>query len=121
MIRQQIFSLMIACSLLSGCALDSLPFVYKPDIHQGTIITQEMVDQLRPGMTRRQVQFLLGSPPLVDPYHPDRWDYIETVKPGGGEVQRQRVTVFFENDRLTKIEGDLQPRSQTDPTAMAAP
>lgn len=114
MIRQHVFSLMFTSSLLSGCALDSLPFVYKPDIHQGTIITQEMVDQLRPGMTRRQVQFVLGSPPLVDPFHPDRWDYIESVKPGRGETQRQRVTVLFEDDRLVAVEGDLQPRAAAD-------
>lgn len=113
MIRQYVFGLIAATSLLSGCALDSLPFVYKPDIHQGTILTQEVVNQLRPGMTRRQVQFLLGSPPLVDPYHPDRWDYIEAVKPGGKELQSQRVTVFFENDRLVAVEGDLRPQAAT--------
>src|SRR5690606_2397947 len=111
MIRQRILGLIVVASLCGGCALDSLPFVYKPDIHQGTIITQEMVDQLRPGMSRRQVQFLLGSPPLVDPFTRDRWDYIEAVKPGGGELNSKRVTVFFENDRLVAVEGDLQPRT----------
>jgi outer membrane protein assembly factor BamE len=110
MIRQRAFSLIIASSLLGGCALDSLPFVYKPDIKQGTILTQEMVDQLRLGMTRRQVQFVLGSPPLVDPFHTDRWDYIEAIKRGGGDLQSKRVTVFFDNDRLVAVEGDLKPR-----------
>lgn len=110
--RPLTLSLIVAGSLLlGGCSIDSLPFVYKPDIHQGTILTQEMVDQLRVGMTRRQVQFVLGSPPLVDPFHVDRWDYIEAVKPGGKQLESRRVTVFFENDRLTSIEGDMLPRT----------
>lgn len=108
--RPLTLSLIVAGSLLGGCSIDSLPFVYKPDIHQGTIITQDMVDQLRIGMTRRQVQFVLGSPPLVDPFHADRWDYIEAVKPGGKPLQSRRMTVFFENDRLAAIEGDWQPQ-----------
>jgi outer membrane protein assembly factor BamE len=109
--RPLTFSLIVAGSLLGGCSIDSLPFVYKPDIHQGTILTQEMVDQLRLGMTRRQVQFVLGSPPLADPFHADRWDYIEAVKPGGKRFQSRRMTVFFDNDRLAAIEGDWQPQS----------
>lgn len=110
MIRQRVFGLIIVSSLVGGCTLDSLPFVYKPDIQQGTILTQEMVDQLRLGMTRRQVQFVLGSPPLVDPFKTDRWDYIQAVKPGGDDFKSKRVTVFFDNDRLVAVEGDLLPQ-----------
>src|SRR5699024_1435850 len=105
--RQLLLGLIIVGSLVSGCSIDSLPFVYKPDIHQGTILNQENADQLRLGMTRRQVQFVLGSPPLVDPFHSDRWDYIEATRPGGGKFQSQRLTVFFEEDRLVAVEGDL--------------
>ncbi len=108
--RQRILGLTLTIGLLGGCSVDSLPFVYKPDIHQGTILSQEAVDQLRAGMSRRQVQFLLGSPPLIDPYHADRWDYIEAVKPGNGELRSRRITVLFEGDRLVAVEGDLQPQ-----------
>jgi len=110
MIWQRVFGLIIVGSLAGGCALDNLPFVYKPDIHQGIILTQEMVDQLRLGMPRRQVQFVLGSPPLVDPFHSNRWDYVEAVKPGGADLKSRRVTVFFDNDRLVAVEGDLRPQ-----------
>lgn len=104
--------LTVAGGLLGGCSIDSLPFVYKPDIHQGTIISQETVDQLRIGMTRQQVQFILGSPPLIDPFRADRWDYIEAAKPGGKQFQSRRMTVFFKDDRLIAIEGDWQPQDQ---------
>lgn len=108
--RHPLFGLIFLAGLLGGCSVDRLPFVYKPDVHQGTILSQDALDQLRPGMSRRQVQFVLGSPPLVDPFHPDRWDYIEAVKPGGGKLRQQRVSVYFENDRLVGVDGDLLPQ-----------
>lgn len=105
-------SSIVVASLLSGCtSLDKLPFVYKPDVHQGTIITQEMVDQLKLGMTRQQVQFVLGSPPIADPFHTDRWDYVEAFKPGGKHLKSRRVTIFFEGNQLAAIKGDWQPSS----------
>lgn len=94
---------------LAGCSPDRLPFVYRPDVQQGVILTQEMVDQLRAGMSRRQVQFILGTPPVVDTFHPDRWDYIEGHKPGRGEFRAKRLTVFFEGDRLAAVQGDFTP------------
>jgi outer membrane protein assembly factor BamE len=108
--RQLVFALIVAGGLLAGCSVDRLPFAYRPGIHQGTILSQDAVDQLHVGMTRRQVQFVLGSPPVVDPFHPDRWDYIEAVKPGHGELESRRVTVFFEDGRLAAVEGDLPPQ-----------
>ena len=75
--------------VISGCnnigSMD-FPGVYKISIPQGNIITQEMVDQLRPGMTKRQVIFVMGTPLVRDPYHQDRWDYVYNFQPGGGEL-----------------------------------
>lgn len=97
---------------LSSCvgigAVD-FPGVYKIGIPQGNIITQEMVDQLRPGMTKRQVIFVMGTPLVRDPFHQDRWDYIYSYQPGGGERGQERVTVFFENDLLVSFTGDFVP------------
>jgi outer membrane protein assembly factor BamE len=98
---------------LAGCgnvgALD-FPGVYKIGIPQGNIITQEMVDQLRPGMTKRQVIFVMGTPLVRDPYHQNRWDYVYNYQPGGGVRGQERVTVFFdEADQLISFTGDFVP------------
>lgn len=104
-----------AAATLAGCgnvgALD-FPGVYKIGIPQGNIITQEMVDQLRPGMTKRQVIFVMGTPLVRDPYHQNRWDYVYNYQPGGGVRGQERVTVFFdEADQLISFTGDFVPSS----------
>jgi outer membrane protein assembly factor BamE len=96
-----------ACALLlGGCAF---PGVYRIDIPQGNVITQEMVDQLRPGLTKRQVTFILGTPLIRDTFDQDRWDYLYSYQPGGGERVQERITVFFDdNGELTHFEGDFE-------------
>ena len=92
------------------------PGVYKIGIAQGNIITQEMVDQLRPGMTKRQVIFVMGTPLVRDPYHQDRWDYIYNFQPGGGIRGQERVSVFFIEDELVSFTGDFVPSDSSVPT-----
>ncbi len=83
---------------------------YRPDVHQGNLITQEMVEQLHVGMTQMQVQFLLGVPLLRDMFHQNRWDYVYYLNPRGGEEQKRRLTVYFdEADRLAKYEYTPMP------------
>jgi outer membrane protein assembly factor BamE len=92
---------------LAGC---SFPGVYKIDIQQGNVVTQDMIDQLRPGMTRRQVRFIMGNPMLVDTFHPNRWDYLYSMQQGGARRQQERVSVFFnEQDQLASLAGDFMP------------
>lgn len=92
---------------LAGC---SFPGVYKIDIQQGNVVTQDMIDQLRPGMTRRQVRFIMGNPLLVDTFHANRWDYLYSLQPGGGERQQERMSILFnENDQLVGLSGDFMP------------
>ena len=92
---------------LAGC---SFPGVYKIDIQQGNVVTQDMIDQLRPGMTRRQVRFIIGNPLLTDTFHLDRWDYLYSLQPGGGERQQERVSLIFNgNDQLVSLAGDFMP------------
>ncbi|GGU58186.1 outer membrane protein assembly factor BamE [Pseudomonas laurentiana] len=92
---------------LAGC---SFPGVYKIDIQQGNVVTQDMIDQLRPGMTRRQVRFIMGNPLIQDTFHPNRWDYLYSLQPGGGQRQQERMSVFFnENDQLANLSGDFMP------------
>lgn len=92
---------------LAGC---SFPGVYKIDIQQGNVVTQDMINQLRPGMTRRQVRFIMGNPLLTDTFHADRWDYLYSLQPGGGERQQERMTIVFNaNDQLVSLSGDFRP------------
>ncbi|MDF3935078.1 outer membrane protein assembly factor BamE [Pseudomonas citronellolis] len=92
---------------LAGC---SFPGVYKIDIQQGNVVTQDMIDQLKPGMTRRQVRFIMGNPLIVDTFHPERWDYLYSIQPGGGQRQQERVSLQFnKDDQLIGLNGDFRP------------
>lgn len=114
-----LFSAVLSTTLLTGCAsstdsgskLISFPGAYKIDIQQGNVITREMVDQLRPGMTRTQVQYVMGTPLLEDTFNSNRWDYIYSQQPGGKNREQKTVTLFFENDQLRSIQGDFRPES----------
>ncbi|HET8711630.1 MAG TPA: outer membrane protein assembly factor BamE [Spongiibacteraceae bacterium] len=113
-----IFRALIAVSALlslSACSNLEFPWVYRIDIDQGNIITQDMVNKLRPGMTRDQVKYVMGSPLVIDPFHPDRWDYVYTLRTGKGKRTREQLTVFFKDDTLVSLSGDFLPASaQTD-------
>jgi outer membrane protein assembly factor BamE len=121
-------AVVLSCMMvLGGCAF---PGVYRIDIPQGNIITQEMIDQLRPGLTKRQVTFILGTPLIRDTFDQDRWDYLYSYQPGGGERVQERITVFFDdNGELTHFEGDFEqtpenlqfPAQQAQGPANAAP
>ncbi|HKS13557.1 MAG TPA: outer membrane protein assembly factor BamE [Pseudomonas sp.] len=92
---------------LAGC---SFPGVYKIDIQQGNVVTQDMIDQLRPGMTRRQVRFIMGNPLIQDTFNTNRWDYLYSLQPGGGQRQQERMSVIFnDNDQLASLSGDFMP------------
>lgn len=95
-------------------ALAKTPLMYRPDVQQGNVIEQEAVNQLRPGMTRSQVRYLLGTPMVDDVFHRNRWDYVYTLKKGGGGKEEERLTVYFENERLTRIEGDYRPAPEAE-------
>ena len=81
--------------------------VHKIDIQQGNAVTQEMVAKLQPGMTRNQVRFVLGTPLLVDPFRTDRWDYFYSYIKRGDLVEQRRLAVFFKDDKLDRVEGDV--------------
>lgn len=85
---------------------------YKIDIQQGNFVSKEMISQLREGMTRDQVRFVLGTPMLSDIFHADRWYYPFRIQKGNGEMAASRVTVFFKNDLLERFEGGDLPTEQ---------
>ena len=94
---------------LSACGSLEFPGVYKLTIQQGNIVSQEMIDRLKPGMTRSQVQFVLGNPVLADSFERDRWNYVYTIDIPGQAIIERELIIVFENDRLLRFEGDYTP------------
>ena len=100
----------VSCALLGACSWKP-GFIneYKIDIQQGNVLTQEMVAQLKPGQTKDQVRFLLGTPLVVDIFHQQRWDYIYSYRDGKtGKVESRKFAVFFDaENRLERVGGDV--------------
>ncbi|MDA9664359.1 outer membrane protein assembly factor BamE [bacterium] len=104
-------TLLISLTLLtSGCGWIKFPGVHKVSIIQGNIVDQEMIDKLLPGMTKSQVQFVLGTPLIADSFAQQRWDYLYTRLSPIGEKTEERVTIYFDsNDNLLRMSGDYLP------------
>ena len=78
------------------------------EVQQGNYITQEMVAQLKPGLTRDQVRFVLGTPLVSDIFHEERWDYVFLrQRTNSRETEFRRIAVFFEEGKLKRVEGDI--------------
>lgn len=114
----------LSMALLSACSSTSftsyLPEPYKVTIQQGNVITQEMVAKLKPGMTKAQVRFVLGSPPVTDIFHANRWDYVYSISEKGKVKEQRKLVLFFEEDLLTRVGGDVVAATQQDKAAEAA-
>ena len=82
---------------------------YRPDIQQGNFVSQEMLNQLKVGQSRDQVRFILGTPMLADMFHADRWDYPFYLARGNGELTTSRVTVYFKDNVVERIDGGNLP------------
>lgn len=96
--------------LLSACSYIPLaPSVYKIDIQQGNVVTQEMLAKLKPGMSKSQVRFIMGTPLVADVFHPNRWDYAYRYQTAGELTAQRHVTVVFENEVLQRVEGEAAP------------
>ena len=107
-------SLAILALILAACSSmpDRIPWVYYADVQQGNIVGQYMIDRLQPGMEKNKVRIIMGTPLLTDTFNPNRWEYVHTTTPGdGSEPEYGRVTIIFKNDRLARIEGDMQPHN----------
>ncbi len=100
--------------LLAGCQYFQFPGVHKINIQQGHIITEEMIGQLEPGMNKRQVRFILGTPLIDDVFNDDRWDYYYSLKMGDGRFFKRSMTVFFDGDTYTHYEGENLPEAKAE-------
>jgi len=99
--------LMTACS--STADVSSYFSPYRIDVRQCNFVTQDMVAKLKPGMTREQVRFMLGTPLLASEFHKNRVDYVYYLNPRRGQVQNRRLTLFFKESRLDRFENDPMP------------
>ena len=96
-----------ACGSLPDINVDALVNPWKIDVRQGNFVSQQMVAQLKPGQTRDQVRFILGSPLVADVFHADRWDYVYRFTSGSGAILDRRLTVFFQDNKLSRVAGDV--------------
>ncbi|MEK6243561.1 MAG: outer membrane protein assembly factor BamE [Pseudomonadota bacterium] len=108
-----VLALLIA-ALLPACKSVELPRVpgvtpYRMVIQQGNFISQEMVSQLKPGMSKEQVRFILGTPLVTDIFHAERWDYVFFRETPDGKREQRNLSVVFENSKLARVFGDLLP------------
>ena len=107
----RILLIALAITCISACSAVGFPGVYRIDVEQGNIVTQEMADQLQPGMSRRQVRFILGTPLVEDSFNRDRWDYVYTRRNGLDVLAEESLTVVFEGDNLVAVRGDYLPEA----------
>ena len=111
---------LLAAVLLSGCGL-----VYTLDVQQGNYVPSDVAARLKVGMTKAEVRTLLGTPLLIDAFHPNRWDYYFSSVKGAKAENRTRLSIFFENDKVASFTGEARPAlpppvGATQPTAPRA-
>ena len=126
-----ITTLLAAAVLLAGCSMSmpkmpqlkmpkfKMPRVHKVTVQQGNVITQEMIDSLKPGMTRVQVAYIMGEPVVRNTFDRDRWDYIYTLDVPGVFGDEKRISLHFDGDKLAYFTGDYAPSAEE--PAEAAP
>lgn len=106
------FTIVVLAAVLGACSyVPRIPGLtpYKIEIQQGNYVTQEMVSQLKAGMTKEQVRSILGTPLLTDVFHANRWDYVYTREAADGKREQRKIAVFFTDDKLTRVDGDVVP------------
>lgn len=109
--RVRTFSLILAAAVvLAGCSFGGIAErvnPYRIDVRQGNYVDQTMVAQLRRGMTPEQVRFVMGTPLVVDMFRENRWDYVYLFQPGRGQPESRRLSLFFADGVLERVEGDV--------------
>jgi outer membrane protein assembly factor BamE len=107
---RKLLALVLVIVFASGCGV-----LYRQPIYQGNLLDKAAVDQLQPGMDKRQVMTLLGTPSIRDPFHQDRWDYTATRRTGRtGATVVKNMTLYFENDALARWDGEYFPEEDSE-------
>ncbi len=104
---KRVLSLAVA---ISAAACSWIPNIspHRMEIQQGNFVSQEMMAQLKLGMSKEQVRFILGTPLIADVFHADRWDYVFTrIRANSRELEQRRIAVYFEDGKLKRVDGDV--------------
>jgi outer membrane protein assembly factor BamE len=107
---RKLFLISSLFATVAGCGFaPRIPGItpYRMEIQQGNYVSQEMVAQVKPGMTKEQVRFILGTPMVTDIFHSDRWDYIYWRETSSGKREQRKLTVLFEQGQLARLDGDV--------------
>ena len=100
--------LLLCVFLFAGCSWIQFPSIHKVTVQQGNIVSQDMIDKLKIGMTKIQVQYIMGTPLIVDTFDPSRWDYYYTRVDSNNNKTEQQVSLRFDPDNtLLSVDGDL--------------
>jgi outer membrane protein assembly factor BamE len=116
----------VAALFLVSCGSARLPMPnitpYRMEIQQGNFVSQEMVSQLKLGMSKDQVRFVLGTPLITDSFHADRWDYVyRRQRVNSSELEQRKLAVFFDDGKLKRIEGDVTAAANIDAAGVKTP
>jgi len=103
------FGFVLFVLFLAACSPKALVTPYTIDVQQGNVVTDDMLRKVKPGMTKSQVRYALGTPLIIDPFHSDRWDYVYRMRKDGELVGQSKLTVIFEGDKLKAVEGTVLP------------
>lgn len=106
-IKIKLITIAMTSFILTSCS--NFPFTYKIDVAQGNIITQETINQLQPGMSKEQVSKIMGPPILASTFDQDQWNYIYTLEKGSNLIKENKISLFFEQDKLVTIKGTKVP------------
>jgi outer membrane protein assembly factor BamE len=104
----QKYLLILLTLIITGCSSLQFPGVYKIEVEQGNVITQEMIDQLEVGMSREQVEYIMGRALIKDAFNTNRWDYVYTKRTGEEKGEKHHLTVFFEGNQLKSFKTDIK-------------
>lgn len=110
-----------AIAALSACGGTTFITPYRMDIQQGNYISQDMVSQLKIGMSKEQVRYVLGTPLVADIFHADRWDYVYYRDPRKGQREGRKIAVVFEDGKLVRVLGDVVAADPNAPKASPEP
>lgn len=111
---------LLLLGLVAGCSAPKIG-PHRIDVQQGNALDQENISRLKTGLNRAQVRFLLGTPLIVDPFRTDRWDYVYLFYAAGRLTEQKRVSLFFEDDILVRIEGDMPGEKPAEPVVVFPP